>query len=650
MTKQIPYILRWDKMPINISRAFGDEKPAGKHGFLKAKDGRFVFEDGTPASFWGTNFNSGANFPEHHYSEKVAARLAATGVNIVRLHQLDAEWAEPNIFEFDKGCPKNHTRSFDPRSMERLDYLIYCLKKEGIYIYMDFITYRRFKQGDGVENAHLLRVQGRPFNIFDRKMIDLQKEFIYNFLNHENPYTGLKYKDDPVIAMAEIINENDIMSVGYLPIDETEPYISDLRSRLADFDTEHTIDAQTVDLNTRDRAPIITEFLFHLQKQFHEEMIAYAKECGARFAVTGTNWAVSKLMPLTLDAADFTDAHDYTQLGTQANFKNHSMLKDDWAIPKRLTFHRRADKPFFCSEWGSPWPNEFRAEVPVFLAAIGCLQGFGGYAVHTYRYDTNTDESITHRLGRNVVLGGGRSRGTFNTFNDPCCFGLFYHAALIMRRFDVSEARETVIRGFDRKSLFSNNWFDYGITGETVTERHKVYMGYDMENKGDIMYSDRKVLSDTNEIYRDKDQGFGYVDTPKTKAVYGFHTGEEEKLTDLTIRCSNDFATIALSSLSDQPIHSSDNILLTAIGRADNTGAVYNEEHTSLIQDGHAPVLIDVIEAEIQIRTDRKNLFVYPVNDEGFYMGALDTTYEDGVFKFKIGENLPSMYYLIQSL
>ena len=128
--KKIPYPLLWDKMPVDISYIFENEKPAGKHGFLKSKGDKLVFEDGTVAKFWGTNFNSGANFPEHAHSEKVAKRLAEAGLNMVRLHQLDAEWSTPNLFQFRKGKNCENTLSFDKESMDRLDYMIYCLKND----------------------------------------------------------------------------------------------------------------------------------------------------------------------------------------------------------------------------------------------------------------------------------------------------------------------------------------------------------------------------------------------------------------------------------------------------------------------------------------------------------------------------------------
>ena len=39
----------------------------------------------------------------------------------------------------------NFDATLDPESMERLDYLIYCLKREGIYVYLDMLTSRKFR-------------------------------------------------------------------------------------------------------------------------------------------------------------------------------------------------------------------------------------------------------------------------------------------------------------------------------------------------------------------------------------------------------------------------------------------------------------------------------------------------------------------------
>ena len=80
---------------------------------MKAEGECSVFEDGTPFRFWGTNLNAGACFPEKPYAEKLAKRLAAYGCNIVRLHQMDAEWGMPNIYRFRRGKRLANTLSYD---------------------------------------------------------------------------------------------------------------------------------------------------------------------------------------------------------------------------------------------------------------------------------------------------------------------------------------------------------------------------------------------------------------------------------------------------------------------------------------------------------------------------------------------------------
>ncbi len=234
----IPFTLAWDDhVPIDISFVFEHEKPAGKHGFLTVAADRFGFEDGAEARFWGTCFNSGQNFPSHEDAEMVARRLAKFGCNIVRTHQMDAEWATPNIFQFNRAQPQPQTRTFDPESIDRLDYLIYCLKQQGIYVYLDMLTYRQFRPDDGVDRVDRLGQAAKPYTYFDPKLIELQKEFARDLWSHTNPYTKLAYKDDPAIALTGIKNESDLFTQH--PI--SEPYRSQLEEMYRDWAKEKAL-------------------------------------------------------------------------------------------------------------------------------------------------------------------------------------------------------------------------------------------------------------------------------------------------------------------------------------------------------------------------------------------------------------------------
>ena len=146
----------------------------------------------------------------------------------------------------------------------------------------------------------------------------------------------------------------------------------------------------------------------------------------------------------------------------------------------------------------------------------------------------------------------------------------------------------------------------------------------------------------------------GCVDTPFTKAVFGILGsrrataalgGPAIELEGLRVHSYTDFATIALSSLSKYPIEGSDNMLLSAIGRASNHGQRSDGE--KLLDIGTNPIEAEIIDAEISIKTSNENLRVWSVNSEGFYAGKIDTTYADGWLKFHIGPHYPGLYYLI---
>ena len=653
----IPYPFYWDRVPVDLSFIYESERPAGKHGFLKVEGSRFVFEDGTEARFWGTNFNSGLNFPPFEFSEKAADRLSRIGINIVRFHQMDAEWAVPNIFQFSKGKRKGNTLDFDPESIKRLDHLIYCLKEKGIYVYMDLLTYRKFKSGDGVENAAELIDAAKPYSNYSRKLIALQKKFNHDLWTHINPYTGLAYKDDPAIVLAEITNENDMFSRAII----TEPYRSELEGLYREWCRQNSVVIKQGDVDFSRRDKVMIDFLREVQENYYIEMIEHMREIGVKIPITGTNWSMNAANSRAQLVTDFTDAHSYWYFWKweedTKKFDNRPMISETDNMLRNISFCRSLSKPLFVSEWDDPWPNEWRAECPLFLAAAGLLQGWAGFAIHTYSYSPMTDINITGKEFSSTAVGNVPYReGVFAAWNDPALFGLFYHAALMYRRKDVDPAAGSVEikvgdMGLNQKQIPAL---------ALLSEKHRVgilFEGYeslaDEVIPADKMIpedDDGGILSDTGQLYRSRHKKIGWIDTEKTKAVYGF-IGEagEISLDGLYIKADTEFASIALSSLTDAPISCSDNILLTAIGRSENTDMKFSVAHDEMTDIGTPPILVEVIKAEIRISTEVKDLKVWAVNAEGFFTGALPSEYSNGILSFKTGERFKSIYYLIQS-
>jgi hypothetical protein len=200
------------------------DTPAGKHGFLTVKRDKFFFEDGTEARFWGGNLFGEANFPTHKEAEALAERIAMTGANIVRMHHLDvvAPWTDfivrRNLFG---GQSPDSTQQFDKEMLDRFDYLVYCFKSRGIYIFLSHLSSRKLMPADGLpEPANSLddiyaglKIEGE----FDEFLIQLQQEHLQRLLTHKNPYTRLPLAGDPVLALTEIINEDSLLFLGAGP-------------------------------------------------------------------------------------------------------------------------------------------------------------------------------------------------------------------------------------------------------------------------------------------------------------------------------------------------------------------------------------------------------------------------------------------------
>jgi hypothetical protein len=225
-----------------------------------------------------------------------------------------------------------------------------------------------------------------------------------------------------------------------------------------------------------------------------------------------------------------------------------------------------------------------------------------------------------------------------------------------MRRGDVRPSEKTIVVKLNDLDLGS------GIKALKLTpEKQRVEMVLPgMTGKGDMVIKPEEfavdvdkgeVLSDTRELYRNLKKKIGWIDSPDTKAVYGF-LGKEGSLalTNLKINVKTDFATVAISTLTDEPIKSSANMLLTAVGRAYNTNSKYNEDHTKQLDVGHGPIQVEIIEATIEIETDKTDLRVMAINPQGFLTGYIPSEYKDGIFSFEIGKEYQSMYYLIQNL
>src|SRR5699024_10387933 len=212
----VPFVLDHHKRePSAADLTFLLNPPAGRDGFIRVSDGHLVRPDGERLRIWGVNltgWTSGSTLlPPKDEAPLWADTLARFGINCVRFHFLDlpaCESTDTRPSGLIDPLP-DHTQSFDPEQLDRLDFFVAELKQRGIYTNLNLNVGRTYKTGDDVPDADAVRIwKGMTF--VGERLIELQRDYARDLLTHHNPYTGSEYAHEPAVAIVEIVNENSL--------------------------------------------------------------------------------------------------------------------------------------------------------------------------------------------------------------------------------------------------------------------------------------------------------------------------------------------------------------------------------------------------------------------------------------------------------
>lgn len=201
-------------------------------GFVTADGTQFKL-DGSTFYYAGTN-NYYLNFKPKYEVDKVIEDAAAMGLKVIRTwghldvgtmtDELDKDGSPIFTDSIDGGGSKEgiYYQYFDADlkcpvvnegedGLQKLDYAIYKAEQEGIKLLIDFTNNWEAFGGMGqyVKWAQLAgeNVNGHDDFYTNETIKEWYKNYIKTMLNHENAYTGVKYKDDPTIFAWELANE-----------------------------------------------------------------------------------------------------------------------------------------------------------------------------------------------------------------------------------------------------------------------------------------------------------------------------------------------------------------------------------------------------------------------------------------------------------
>lgn len=582
------------------------DAPAGNHGWLRSTpDGRFRFEDGTPARFWGVNLVASQVFAERSSSDSLAERLARLGANMVRLHHMDAAWSHPNIFGNASG-----TLGLDPRSMDRLDYLVAALRRKGIYVFLDFLVHREFAVSDSVLPG---AGQGaKQAALFSPRLIALQARYAKALMEHYNPYTGRAWKDEPAVAMAEFVNESSIFT--HFDGDVLAPaYRAELDSlwRAAG----HAGDLPRFSLDWSGLRPKLKgpdgagdaeaaiRFLAGLERATYDTLRAAVRSTGAKLQLAGTNFPPPILATLRNNASqDFVITNDYWdhpqvwKLGNDWSRIDQAPLDDASQLlsPKSnlvatRAWARVADKPFVVTEWNHCHPNEYELEGAPLLAAYASLQDWSGVLQFDYEREA---------LGSRPI-----KRYTLST--SPAMLAQWAVAAPLFLRSDVRPAdtgwTETV--GADKSMrLPSYSWWEERAWQTPYLGRvAKRFDSLSREPDAPAVGAG-ELLSSTGELAYDPKIGTLRVNAPRVQGAVGFVGGRDWSFPRIAFHLENEHASVLAVSADGADLADSKLFYVAAVGPVKGTGLEFVRSRNGIARVGGLPLLAQVLEGNLAVR------------------------------------------------
>lgn len=642
--------------------------PAGKSGRVAVSPaGQFVFsESGKRARFWGVNlcFDSLLLTPEQ--ADQIADRMARAGYNTVRLHHYDGLLVDKNSSSYD----------LNPERLDRLEYLFAALKKRGIYVTLDLYTFRGFPLEEIPDLGYALRY---PLNTLFKLLVPVSenaftswKKFAHNLLTHRNPYTGLTWAEDPALVSVCMINEDSIFFGG---ISRRKPELIALYDKA--FSAWLAKQSASV-TSGQPQDALFNRFLVDIKKQSDARMEAYLREIGVQCLVTSDNNINKEAQVYVRDQYDFVDNHEYwnhpVPLGSNVGVNQNSAIVSGLWLPRELMPSRIFGKPYTITEYNFCWPNAARAEAGLLMPAYAGLQDWD--AIYCFDYSSQNSSALfspravegsgflfsivsdpigmlTDRIAATLFLHGGitPAKGALSYLVDPALMleGKRAETSKLPEAFSrlglITRIGSLPVTSPDLSAIAQRTGIEAFITRSpqppalslpVFSLQPDIAQELTQDGLLPAQPEDGTVESSTKQVAISPTKGFARLVTDYAEC-FVLPAGQTQLGSRVTVASNDSFGAIYVVSADDQPLASSNRLVVLHLTDVLPTGTTFTDKHRTVLQKfGVMPYLIRRGSAEISLSlpsTD-KPWSIWAIDPSGRRLYPVECTKENDVLKF----------------
>jgi len=182
-------------IPDNSSRLVSNSAGLLEQEKVPGKTVRFLSGTEIWDSFLGRDGVTKPVLATHDRIEQYVQQLKRYGYSCTRLHFLDG------VLNFKTAAPL----VFNPIQLDRFDYLVYALKKNGMYMNLDLMSSGYFPESPWEKQTRNINFE----LYFDPQMKANWLEGVKKVLTHVNPYTQTRLIDEPLLSLATGKNEQE---------------------------------------------------------------------------------------------------------------------------------------------------------------------------------------------------------------------------------------------------------------------------------------------------------------------------------------------------------------------------------------------------------------------------------------------------------